>query len=59
MVAKMEGTVNGGPPPGDGRSVHYLDQMRSVDRRRLVVADSDAYRYMISLLSPALPKSGR
>ena len=58
MVAKMEGTVNGGPPPGDGRSVHYLDQMRSVDRRRLVVAEC-AYRYMISLLSPALPKSGR
>ena len=58
MVAKVEVTVNGGPPP-DGRSVRYLDLMRSVDGRWLVVADSDAYRYMISLLSPALPKPGR
>jgi len=30
-----------------------------VDGRWLVVADSDAYHYMISLLSPALPKPGR
>jgi hypothetical protein len=58
MVAKVYVTVNGGPPP-DGRSVRYLDLMRSVDRRWLVVADSDAYHYMISLLSPALPKQGR
>jgi len=58
MVAKVEVTVNGGPPP-DGRSVRYLDLMRSVDGRWLVVADSDAYHYMISLLSPALPKPGR
>src|SRR6266404_4197774 len=47
------------PPPSDGRSVRYLDLMRSVDGRWLVVADSDAYHYMISLLSPALPKPGR
>jgi hypothetical protein len=58
MVAKVEVTVNGGPPP-DGRSVRYLDLMRSVDGRWLVVADSDAYHYMISLLSPGLPKPGR
>jgi len=58
MVAKVEVTVNGGPPP-DGRSVRYLDLMRSADGRWLVVADSDAYHYMISLLSPALPKPGR
>jgi hypothetical protein len=45
MVAKVEVTVNGGPPP-DGRSVRYLDLMRSVDGRWLVVADSDAYHYM-------------
>jgi hypothetical protein len=57
MVAKVEVTVNGGPPP-DGRSVRYLDLMRAVDGRWLVVADSDAYHYMTSLLSPALPKPG-
>jgi hypothetical protein len=57
MVAKVEVTVNGGPPP-DGRSVRYVDLMRSVDGRWLVVADSDAYHYMMSLLSPALPKTG-
>lgn len=55
MVAKVEVGVNGGPPP-DGRSVRYLDLMRSVDGRWLVVADSDSYHYMISLLSPALLK---
>jgi hypothetical protein len=58
MVAKVEVTVNGGPPP-DGRSVRYLDLMRSIDGRWLVVADSDASHYMISLLSPALPKPSR
>jgi hypothetical protein len=58
MVAKVELTVDGGPPP-DGRSVRYLDLMRSVDGRWLVVADSDAYHYWISLLSPALPKPAR
>jgi len=58
MVAKVEVTVNGEPPP-DGRSVRYLDLMRSVDGRWLVVADSDSYHYMISLLSPALPKPER
>jgi hypothetical protein len=58
MVAKVEVTVNGGPPP-DGRSVRYLDVMRSVDGRWLVVADSDAYHYMMSLLSPALAKPSR
>ncbi len=58
MVAKVELTVNGGTPP-DGRSVRYLDLMRSVDGRWLVVADSDGYHYMTSLLSPALPKPGR
>ncbi len=57
MVAKVELTVNGGPPP-DGRSVRYLDLMRAVDGRWLVVADSDAYHYVTSLLSPALPKPG-
>ncbi len=45
MVAKLEVAVNGGPPP-DGRSVRYLDLMRSVDGRWLVVADSDAYHYV-------------
>jgi hypothetical protein len=58
MVAKVELTVNGRPPP-DGRSVRYLDLMRSIDGRWLVVADGDAYHYMISLLSPALPKPSR
>jgi hypothetical protein len=58
MVAKVEVTVNGGPPL-DGRSVRYLDLMRSIDGRWLVVADSDAYHYMSSLLSPALPKPSR
>ena len=58
MVAKVEVTVNGGPPP-DGRNIRYLDLLRSVDGRWLVVADSDAYHYMSSLLSPALPKQGR
>ena len=58
MVAKVEVTVNGGAPP-DGRSVRYLDLMRSIDGRWLVVADSDAYHYMTSLLSPALPKPRR
>lgn len=58
MVAKVEVAVNGGPPP-DGRSVRYVDLIRSVDGRWLVVADSDAYHYMMSLLSPALPKSSR
>ena len=58
MIAKVEVTVNGGPPP-DGRSVRYLDLMRSVDGRWLVVADSDAYHYTISLLSPVLPKPSR
>ncbi len=57
MVAKVELTVNGGPPP-DGRSVRYLDLMRSMDGRWLVVADSNAYHYLTSLLSPALPKPG-
>jgi hypothetical protein len=57
MVARVEVTVNGGVPP-DGRSVRYLDLMRSVDGRWLVVADSDAYHYIISLLSPVMPKPG-
>lgn len=57
MVAKVEVRVNGGLPP-DGRSVRYLDLMRSVDGRWLVAADSDASHYMISLLSPVLPKPG-
>jgi len=36
-------------------------RIQSVDdaARWLVVADSDACHYMISLLSPALPKPGR
>ena len=56
MVAKVKVKVNGGPPP-DGRSIRYLDLMRSTtDGRWMVVADSDAYHYMISLLTPALPK---
>jgi len=56
MVVKVKVKVNGGPPP-DGRSIRYLDLMRSTtDGRWMVVADSDAYHYMISLLSPALPK---
>ena len=58
MVARVEVTVNGGPPP-DGRRVRYLDLMRSVDGRWLVVADSDAYHYMFSLLSPALAQAER
>jgi hypothetical protein len=56
VVAKVEITVNGGAPP-DGRSVRYLDVIRSVDGRWLVVTDSDAYHYTLSLLSPALSKS--
>jgi hypothetical protein len=56
IVAKVKVRVNGGPPP-DGRSIRYLDLMRSAtDGRWQVVADSDAYHYMMSLLSPALPK---
>jgi hypothetical protein len=56
IVAKVKVRVNGGPPP-DGRSIRYLDLMRSTtDGRWQVVADSDAYHYMMSLLSPALPK---
>jgi len=58
MVAKVEVTVNEGPSP-DGRRVRYLDLMRSVDGRWLVVADSDAYHYMFSLLSPALAQAER
>jgi hypothetical protein len=58
MVARVEVTVNGGAPP-DGRSVRYLDLTRSVDGRWLVVLDSDAYHYVIGLLSPALPKRNR
>src|SRR6266851_5689604 len=57
VSVKAELTVNGGPPP-DGRSVRYLDLMRAVDGRWLVVADSDAYHYVTSLLSPARPKPG-
>ena len=56
IVAKVKVRVNGGLPP-DGRSIRYLDLMRSsTDGRWQVVADSDAYHYMMSLLSPALPK---
>lgn len=56
IVAKVKVRVNGGPPP-DGRSIRYLDLMRSTtDGRWQVVADSDAYHYMMSLLSPALAK---
>jgi hypothetical protein len=56
IVAKVKVRVNGGPPP-DGRSIRYLDLMRSsADGRWQVVADSDAYHYMMSLLSPAFPK---
>lgn len=56
IVAKVKVRVNGGPPP-DGRSIRYLDLMRSTtDGRWQVVADSDAYHYMMSLLSPALPR---
>ncbi len=56
IVAKVKVKVNGGTPP-DGRSIRYLDLMRSsTDGRWQVVADSDAYHYMMSLLSPALPK---
>jgi hypothetical protein len=56
IVAKVKVRVNGGPPP-DGRSIRYLDLMRSsTDGRWQVIADSDAYHYMMSLLSPALPK---
>jgi hypothetical protein len=56
IVAKVKVRVNGGPPP-DGRSIRYLDLMRSsTDGSWQVVADSDAYHYMMSLLSPALPK---
>ena len=58
LIVKVELTVNGGPPP-DGRSVRYLDLIRSMDGRWLVMADSNAYHYMISLLSPALPKPAR
>jgi hypothetical protein len=58
QVAKVEVSVNGGPPP-DRRSVRYLDLMRSVDGRWMVVADSDAYHYMRSLFSPALPNPYR
>src|SRR5260370_31476819 len=57
MVAKVDLTVNGGPPP-DGRSVRYLDLIRSVDGRWLVVAESGAYHYLTALLFPALPKPG-
>jgi hypothetical protein len=57
MVARVEVTVNGGPPL-DGRRLRYLDLRRSADGRLLVVADSDAYHYMSSLLSPALPQPG-
>ena len=53
QVAKVEVRVNGGPPP-DGRSVRYLDLMRANDGRWLVVADSNAYHYMGSLVRPAL-----
>jgi hypothetical protein len=50
MIAKVHVKVNGGPPP-DGRSIRYLDLMRSAtDGRWQVVADSDAYDYMMSLL---------
>ena len=56
IVAKVRVRVNGGPPP-DGRSIRYLDLMRSAtDGRWQVVADSDSYHYIMSLLSPALPK---
>ncbi len=56
MIAKVRVKVNGGTPP-DGRSIRYLDLMRSAtDGRWQVVADSDAYHYMMSLLSPALSK---
>jgi hypothetical protein len=56
IVAKVKVRVNGGPPP-DGRSIRYLDLMRSAtDGQWQVVAESDAYHYMMSLFSPALPK---
>lgn len=56
VVAKVKVKVNGGPPP-DGRSIRYLNLMRSAkDGHWVVVADSNAYHYIISLLSPALPK---
>jgi hypothetical protein len=55
VIAEVEVTMNGGPPP-DGRSVRYLDVIRSADGSWLVVADSDAYHYTLSLLSQALSK---
>jgi hypothetical protein len=58
MVVKVKVKVNGGPPP-DGRSIRYLDLMRSTtDGRWMVVADSDASYYIISLLSPVLGSPG-
>lgn len=58
QVAKVEVRVNGGPPP-DGRGVRYLDLMRTIDGRWVVVADSDAYHYMRSLFLQALPNPYR
>jgi len=58
IVAKVKVRVNGNTPL-DGRSIRYLDLMRSsTDGRWQVVADSDAYHYMISLLSPVLGSPG-
>lgn len=55
MVAKVEVAVNGAQP-SDGRSVRYLDMVRSTDQSWLVVRDSDAYHYMLSLLSSTVRK---
>jgi len=52
VTARVEVTVDGGVPP-DGRSIRYLDVVRS-DGRWLVVGDSSAHQYMLSLLYPAL-----
>jgi len=58
LVARVEVMVNGGPPV-DGRNVRYLQLMRSVDGRRLVVADSDSVNYMMNLLPLAMAKADR